>query len=283
MCWKDIQSDILLFITQLPGYEQAHFLQEEKILLAQIANEISIVIERKRNKQRETEIQRNLSRTDRLTILGEITAGIAHELNTPLGNILGFAELIQQKTNDGQVAQDAQKIINSAIFAREVVKKLMFFSCEMPQHMQVVDVKPLVENALKLWGPNFQKAELEIQFVCLKEQVYAQLDGIQLTQVLFNLLSNAIYASKPKGVVTVTLAEEKNDLVLMIADEGTGIPEAIRNQIFEPFFTTKPVGEGSGLGLSVAHGIIKSHRGKLTCGANYPKGTIFTLTLPLKQ
>jgi len=266
-----------------PADENFYFLDEEQKLLDKVALEISAYVEKNINKEKEKQFQRSVERVDRLSILGEITAGIAHELNTPLGNILGFAELIKEQNIDKQVAQDISKIINASIYSREIVKKLMFFSCEMPQNMEVVLIKPIVVEALSLLGPNFKKAQISYKLIFDNPDLKAQIDTIQLTQILFNILLNSIYVAPKNSVITVEVYSEANDFFIEITDEGTGIPEEIKSKIFEPFFTTKPIGEGSGLGLSVVHGIIKSHKGDIIAIDNQPKGTIFQVRLPLNS
>ena len=266
-----------------PIRETFYFLDEEQKLLDKVALEISAYVEKNINREKEKKFQRSVERVDRLSILGEITAGIAHELNTPLGNILGFAELISEQSIDKQVSYDISKIINAAIYSREIVKKLMFFSCEMPQNMEVVLIKPIVVEALSLLGPNFKKAKVSYKLIFDNPELKAQIDTIQLTQILFNILINSIYVAPENSVIALEVYSENNDFYIEIADEGTGIPEEIKSKIFEPFFTTKPIGEGSGLGLSVVHGIIKSHKGDIIAIDNQPKGTIFQVRLPLNS
>lgn len=267
-----------------PSDSDAFFLEEEEQqLLDKVALEIGNYIEKNHVREREKQLQRSVERIDRLSILGEITAGIAHELNTPLGNILGFAELINEQNIDRQVTQDVSKIINAAIYSREIVKKLMFFSCEMPQNMEIVSIKPIVVEALSLLGPNFKKAQVSYELIFDNPELKAQIDNIQLTQVLFNILINSIYVAPENSSITVKVTDDASNFYIEIADEGSGIPEEIKSRIFEPFFTTKPIGEGSGLGLSVVHGIVKSHRGDITALDNHPKGTIFQVRLPLNS
>lgn len=261
----------------------AHFLKEEQKLLNKIAIEISEFFERREIVNKEELLKRSAERNDRLSILGEITAGIAHELNTPLGNILGFAELIKSNTKETQTQKDTEKIIKAAIYSREIVKKLMFFACEMPQHKEFIQIKPIIDQALKLLSQNFQKAEIRYNFKIDNPSLEAQIDSIQFTQVLFNLLINAIYISPKMSTISVEVSSTPNNFILEIKDEGPGIPTDLKLKIFEPFFSTKPVGEGSGLGLSVVHGIIKSHRGKIITFDNKPAGTVFQIKLPLKM
>lgn len=266
----------------LEKLKKARFLVEEQKLLNKISIEISEFYERREIVKKEELLQRSAERNDRLAILGEITAGIAHELNTPLGNILGFAELIKSKTNEEQTKKDTEKIIKAAIYSREIVKKLMFFACEMPQHQEFVQIRPIIDQALKLLSQNFQKAEVICSFSIDEPTLEAQIDTIQFTQVLFNLLINAIYASPKNSKIWIEVSSDSSHFTLEIKDEGSGIPVDLNAKIYEPFFTTKPVGEGSGLGLSVVHGIIKSHRGEIINFENEPKGTVFQIKLPLK-
>lgn len=259
-----------------------HFMIEEQRLLDKVAYEITLFLERQHVKDQEERIKQTAQRNDRLSILGEITAGIAHELNTPLGNILGFAEFIESRTNDKQVKRDAGKIIKAAVHSREVVKKLIYFSCEMPQNIQLIRVKPVVTQALDLMKPNFKKAKITYDLNIQDPALKMKIDPIQLTQVLFNLLINAIYHSPEGSLITIKIHNDNQILFLEIADEGAGIVPENKTRIFEPFFTTKPIGEGSGLGLSVVHGIIKSHQGKIEALDNSPRGTIFKIQLPIK-
>src|SRR5690606_554112 len=258
------QSSEIMIFGNVSGYikvhypasrlSEKHFLPEEQRLLEKLASDLSSFYEKEKTREKQAILELTAQRNDRLLILGEITAGIAHELNTPLGNILGFAELIASKTGDKQIKADIQKIIQSAIYSREVVKKLMFFACEMPQHMELIKIKPVIDQVLVMLGPKFKKAEVSHSFTIQDPQLSARLDSIQLSQVLFNLLMNAIYVSPKNANISVDVKNDDKFLYIGIADEGPGIDEEIRSRIFEPFFSTKPLGEGSGLGLSVVHG-----------------------------
>lgn len=262
-------------------YTQNAFLEEEKQLVNKLALEIGNLLERKQIIENEEATKRQMERADRLGILGEITAGIAHELNTPLANILGFTELLEERfADDDQVLKDLEKIMHSAIYSREVVKKLMFFSCEMPQQMERADIVPIIKNAIQLLNPNFTKKNLQVQLRFNHEALFLKVDTIQLTQVIFNLVINAIYFSPQNGCITMDVNDDEKNIVLKISDEGSGIPSDKAEHIFNPFYTSKPIGEGSGLGLSVVHGIIKSHKGSIIHQPNTPKGTIFTITFP---
>jgi signal transduction histidine kinase len=241
---------------------------------------IGNLVERKQIRDSEEAVKRQMERADRLHILGEITAGIAHELNTPLANILGFSELLKERITDAKAVRDLEKIMDNAIFSREIVKKLMFFACEMPQEMSVVQLNPIVENVLELLGPSLRNKKIKLSKSFNNETIDHRADTVQLTQVLFNLLMNAIYYSPVGGRIDVGVTENEKKIQIRISDEGKGIDPKNEDKAFEPFFTTKPVGEGSGLGLSVVHGIMGSHKGTISHEPNRPRGTVFTVDFP---
>jgi signal transduction histidine kinase len=264
-------------------YQKEDFLEEELALLKKLAVEIAHVLDQKNRTEREEAFLLNAQRQDRLTILGEITAGIAHELNTPLGNILGFAQLIMESNVSEQSTADATKIMHSAIYAREIVKKLMFFSCELPQQFELVEIHKLIQDAIQLLGPSIQKSGVNIEMKPHSKEIFAQVDTIQITQVVFNLLLNAIYASPENSCITVSILQRDKNVGMLFADQGGGIPLELQERIFEPFFTTKPTGEGSGLGLSVVHGIVKAHHGSIQVASSELHGTTFYIEIPLIQ
>lgn len=261
-------------------YSKSDFLKEEEKLLENVALAVGNLLERKQIRDNEIAVKSQMERADRLHILGEITAGIAHELNTPLANILGFAELLKEKVNNDENRRDLDKIVDNAIFSREIVKKLMFFACEMPQEMSTVHLNPMVENVLKLLGPSLRDKKIKLTKSFSNENIELKADTVQLTQVLFNLIMNAIYYSPMSGQIDVKIVEENKKISFRISDQGKGIDPKNEDKVFEPFFTTKPTGEGSGLGLSVVLGIISSHKGSISHGPNTPKGTIFTVDIP---
>nr|WP_321222521.1 HAMP domain-containing sensor histidine kinase [uncultured Psychroserpens sp.] len=263
------------------GSKAITFLREEQLLLDNISLKIGSLLERIEIQNNETSLKRQMEHADRLGILGEITAGIAHELNTPLANILGFAELLKNDLESNTKSiNDIDKIIKNAIFSREVVKKLMFFACEMPQEMRRVNFVPHIKNAINLLDATFKKENVKYIFKIEDEDLWLKADPIQLTQILFNLLINAIYFSPKGGSVTIEAYSTKENIVLKILDEGKGFTKQDLGKVFQPFFTTKPLGDGSGLGLSVVHGIVASHNGRITARNNKKQGAIFTVTLP---
>jgi len=257
--------------------EHVNFLKEEQDLLDNVAMKLGNHLERIEIRESENSLRRQTQRSDRLVILGELTAGIAHELNTPLANILGFAELL--KGNKSAI-NDLEKIIQNSIFSREVVKKLMFFACEMPQEMKQVNLVPIIKESINLLDASFRKKGVKYLVKIEKSEINLKADPIQLTQIIFNLCMNAIYFTPENGLVTITVTEHKKSVVIQITDEGKGLDEENLEKVFQPFFTTKPVGDGSGLGLSVVHGIVSSHKGTISVTNNSTKGACFKVTLP---
>lgn len=258
-----------------------NFTEDEQKLLDTIALEIGNYIEKHQILERKAVLRRTIERMERLALLGEMTAGIAHELNTPLGNILGFAELIKEHNTDPEIDSDISIVINSVIYSREIVKKLMFFPSEMPQKLELQEIKPIIVFALSFLKSNFQKKEIKTELTFEDENILVKVDSVQITQVLFNLLINAIFASPEKSTIKIIVDHDDNNLYVKIEDQGTGIPDTIKEKIFEPFFTTKPLNYGCGLGLSVVHGIVKNHNGEIILQDNFPNGSIFIIRIPL--
>lgn len=264
--------------------QHINFLREEKQLLDSVALKIGSLLERIEIQKNEISLKRQMEHADRLNILGKITAGISHELNTPLANILGFGELLREDLKSNKKAvSDLDKIIQNAIFSREVVKKLMFFACEMPQEMKLIDLIPSIHNAIKLLDATFKKEQVNYELKIFEDELFLRADQIQMTQILFNLLINAIYFSPKNSMITIEAYSTKSDIVLKISDQGIGFKKTDLDRVFQPFFTTKPHGEGTGLGLSVVHGIVASHKGSIVAKNNSDKGALFIIKLPINK
>src|SRR5690606_12068565 len=216
-------------------YSQADFLLEEKQLLDNVCLEVGNLLERKEIKDGQEGIRRQVEQADRLRILGEITAGIAHEFNTPLANILGFAELLKERVEgDPKAVKDLDKIITNSIFSREVVKKLMFFACEMPQERTLLNIVPIIEDAIALMQTTLRQNRINCELMVDKKEIILRMDKIQLTQVLFNLIVNAVYFSPPKSTIRVEVQENPGHVLLRISDQGSGIPQERADSIFAP-------------------------------------------------
>jgi two-component system, NtrC family, sensor kinase len=260
------------------------FLQEEKSLLSAVARELSLFIKRAAIEEDKQKLQIQLQHVERLAFVGELSAGIAHELNEPLGRILGFAQLIKKagKLNEQQ-GEDIERIIKASLYTREIIKKLMIFSRQMPQQITKVNINNIVNNILYFIDVRFQSRGIRIVKQLDEDLPDIKADEVQMSQVLVNLITNAVHAMPAGGNITVKTSKKKNEVSLIVKDTGTGMQPEVKNKIFEPFFTTKPVGQGTGLGLSVVQGIIDSHNGKIIVASTPGKGSKFEILLPLKQ
>lgn len=264
------------------GREQEHgYLMEEQQLLNQIAREIGGYFTRLEQKEKERLVQEQLKKEDRLNILAELTAGVAHELNTPLGNIMGYAELLKKSITNRAQQHDLEKIIKSAINAREIVKKLMYFSCEMPTQFNYVRVDQIIKSTVDLLKLRLREKQIKIDCKEVKAVNGVRGDELQLSQVFINLIMNAISASSVKGEVFIATKIEESDLIIQLKDFGEGIKTEDLNKIFQPFFTTQK--GGTGLGLPVVHGIIQNHGGQINVESKIGVGTAFTIKLPIEN
>lgn len=257
------------------------FLPEEQQLLDSIAAELSSVIERHERIRQQQLLETRMRNNDRLTILAEITAGIAHELNTPLGNVLGYAELLKKDETAPERRSDLQRIIDSALIGREIVKKLMYFSCEMPAQFQLADVNKALRDVLHLLDRHLEQQLVTVQWHLGSSLPPVRMDQVQFAQVVSNLVLNAAGAMPNGGAITLSTAYRDGLVLISVADTGIGIGEAELKKIFQPFFTTKPTGEGTGLGLSVVHGIMKGHGGSVVAASTVGRGATFTLSFPV--
>ncbi len=264
-----------------PELDEGPFLREERELIDTIAQETALIIERKQNDDEKARLQEQLRHADRLATIGQLSAGIAHELNEPIGSILGFAQLIQKSPDlPQQVGQDAEKIKKASLHAREVIKKLMLFARQMPPQKTGVSLNQIVIEGLYFLESRCAKEGIEVERMLAEDLPEILADPAQMTQVLVNLVVNAVHAMPGGGKLTIQTRSDKKCVSLSIADTGTGMLEKTKKQIFLPFFTTKDIGEGTGLGLAVVYGIVSSHGGSIDFASESGKGTTFEVRLP---
>ncbi|MBV6641625.1 MAG: GHKL domain-containing protein [Cyclobacteriaceae bacterium] len=259
------------------------FLNEERKLIKMVATELSLYINRAYIEEDRKKLQLQLQHSERLAFVGELTAGIAHELNEPLGRILGFSQLIKKSGGlSFQQDDDLERIIKASLYTREIIKKLMIFSRQMPQQLDLVDINEIVANTIYFIDIRFQDQQVKVEQRLDPKLPRIQADPVQMSQVLVNLITNAFYALPKGGKVTVSTRQKNNQVSLIVKDNGIGMTASVKKKIFEPFFTTKPPGEGTGLGLSVVQGIVESHRGRITVRSTSGSGSRFEVLLPVK-
>lgn len=259
------------------------FPTEEQNLLEAVARQISLIVERRESDEEKARIGEQLRHADRLATIGQLAAGVAHELNEPLGNVLGFAELVLQSEDlPDNSRRDVEKISAASLHAREVVKKLLIFGRQIPTTKTPLDLNQVVEEGLYFLESRCAKEGLELKRVLAPRLPRVAADAAQLTQVLVNLVVNAIHATARGGAITITTRADDDYVYLAVEDTGTGMTEEVQRQVFMPFFTTKDINEGTGLGLSVVHGIVKGHGGSIGVQSEVGKGSRFELKLPRK-
>jgi signal transduction histidine kinase len=232
---------------------------------------------------RHIELKQQLQHADRLATVGQLAAGIAHEINGPLNNILGYAQLSsKQQDLPEQVYQDLDNIIRMSLHAREVVKKVMLFSRQVTPKHDRIQINKVIRDSLYFTEPLCRQNELKI-LTKLDEKLPCIVgDFSQLRQVVVNLIVNSAQAMPDHGgmINIETHYENSGNVLLTIQDTGTGMTPETLNQCFLPFFTTKNVDEGTGLGLSVVHGIIQAHNAEIDVESRVKKGSKFTISFP---
>lgn len=209
-----------------------------------------------------SEKNRELERRTRLAALGEMAAGLAHEIRNPLGGIQLYASMLAQDVADRpDSARTVQKIVGGVKRVEELVSQVLHFTREINAHPTRCDVVAIVEEAVELARGRAQPGvRIEIH---LPEQLQAQVDSRLLSQCVLNLVLNAVEAVGNQGVVQVTLEPSSGkSFALVVEDDGPGIPAEVLDRIFNPFFTTKD--EGTGLGLSIVHRIVEAHNGTIS-------------------
>jgi two-component system, NtrC family, sensor kinase len=272
----------VVYIEDRPKLDEGPFLQEERNLINAVAQQLGLVVERKEAEQSRARLENQLRHADRLATIGLLAAGVAHELNEPLGNILGFAQLARKCPGlPGPAAQDLGKIEAASLYARDIIKKLLTFARQMPPEKTRVNVNQVVREALSLLETRCVTAGIEVELDLDAELPSISADPAQINQVIVNLVVNALQAMPSGGVLELRTGADGNEIILEVADTGPGMPPEILQQVFVPFFTTKDVGQGTGLGLPVVHGIISAHEGKIQVQSKAGVGTRIEIRLPM--
>lgn len=230
-----------------------------------------------------TTMQNALKQSEKLAHMGQLSAGIAHELNNPLGVVIMYSNiLLDEARAEDPLREDLQLIVEQAARCKKIVAGLLNFARKNQVNHQFIDIRKLTESSVAgVVFPDNVKAVIEDRTTSPD----ASIDSEQMTQVLTNLFRNAIDAMPDGGTLTVTLEDTPSDVMFIISDTGTGIREEDKPKIFEPFFTTKGIGRGTGLGLATTYGIVKMHKGQITVESNGdpakgPTGTTFRIILP---
>jgi two-component system NtrC family sensor kinase len=232
-------------------------------------------------------LQQQLIQSEKLSAIGELISGIAHELNNPLTGVMGYSQLLQlRKDLDDRAKENLLKINNLALRCQKIVQNLLSFARKQKPERTLSDINEILEKTVELRSYELQVNNIEISRELDRNLPKTIADFHQLQQVFLNILTNAEQAmleSHGKGHLTIhTRTNDQNTgIIVEIRDDGPGIPESHLTRIFDPFFTTKEVGKGTGLGLSLSYGIIKEHGGNIYAKSRVGEGSTFVIELPI--
>ncbi len=264
-----------------PRLGDAAFQAEEVELLATVVRQIAALVERRENQAERKKLERRLRHADRLATIGTLSAGVAHELNEPLGAVLGFAQLAAGHPELPEAAAgDLKKIEDAALHAREIVRQLMLFARRDAPMTQPTEWEGVITAARDLMTVRCRDAEVVVVEDRNCDGVFVDADPARLQQVVVNLIVNAVQAMPGGGTLAIRTWAEDHTAVLEVEDTGVGMDERVRERVFVPFFTTKDVNEGTGLGLAVVHGIVTAHGGSIRVESVLSQGSLFEVRLP---
>ncbi|MBN1375557.1 MAG: hypothetical protein JXA01_05330, partial [Dehalococcoidia bacterium] len=232
----------------------------------------------------ERERQDRLYLTDRLASIGEMAAGVAHEINNPLTSVIGLSQLLTEQDMPADTAQDVDTIYKEALRASTVVKNLLTFARKRPAIRQQAQIHKVIEDVLQLRAYEHRINNIFITRNYAKNLPEVVIDYNQMQQVFVNIVLNSEYEMTQAhrgGSLVVSTKKLEDFIVISFTDDGPGISPEKLKRVFDPFFTTKEVGKGTGLGLSVCYGIVANHGGRIYAEANPGQGATFVIELPV--
>ena len=242
----------------------------------------TVIVARDVTQQKRMEEQ--LILTDRLASIGELSSGIAHELNNPLTSVIGFSQLLIQGNVPDNIKEDLGIIYSEAQRAAVIVKNLLTFARKHAPVTQLSQINIVIEDVLRLRAYEQKVNNIEVEKHLAVNLPEIMMDPFQIQQVFLNIIVNAEFAmleAHQRGKLVITTEKSDGMVKITFTDDGPGITEANLKRIFNPFFTTKEVGKGTGLGLSICHGIVTEHGGKIYVRSAAGQGATFTVELPL--
>jgi two-component system NtrC family sensor kinase len=254
--------------------------------LRRLADSVALAVDVRLLEVEERRLEEQLRQTEKLVALGELVAGVAHEVNNPLTGISAFAELLLEEGLPNEEQTESVRLIKKeASRAGRVIRDLLVFSRKSGPRHGPVDLNALVEQTLRLRAYGLRASEIRIECELNHELPLIEGDDAKLQQVVLNLVVNAEHAMlrSPERRLLLRTCHRDDSIVLEVADTGEGMTPEIRRRIFEPFFTTKPEGTGTGLGLSVSYGIVRAHGGDLSVESAPGVGSTFRVVLPLHR
>ena len=262
------------------------------VLLNKFANlqtafeELNISLEKKveeRTAENEN-ITAKLFQSEKMSAVGQLTSGLAHEINNPIGVILGFSQgIIKRVKEDSPLYMPLKSMEREAVRCKNLVNELLLFSSTGKTHSEKIQINALIEETIEFVGARAKDGRVEIEKKYNDNLPELTMNKNQIQQVIVNICNDAFDAMPDGGKLIIATRRVENRVEIEITDSGTGMTEDVKKHIFEPFFTTKEAGKGTGLGLSLCYEIIQKHNGSIEVISELNKGTSFIIKLPVDQ
>jgi iron only hydrogenase large subunit-like protein/nitrogen-specific signal transduction histidine kinase len=258
-------------------------LAEKEMCLPYLLDELKVAYDSLSNTEEQLRV------AEKLASIGQLAAGVAHEINNPLGTILLYASMLKRDLekiyNDDQRSEDLELIVDEANRCKNIVSNLLNFARQGKLNLKEFDITETIREVLKPFTVNPVYRQVEFKYQITENNYKITGDEDQLKQVFINIIKNACDAltDSSKKELNVYLSIDRNNVKVEIADSGNGIAKENQGKVFTPFFTTKSMGKGTGLGLAISYGIIKMHKGNITFTSEIGKGTTFKVVLPKNQ
>ncbi|MFH2049280.1 MAG: cache domain-containing protein [bacterium] len=228
--------------------------------------------------------KQEIMKSERLAMVGQLAAGVAHEINNPLGSILIYSHLLlEDLEKEDPRRENLEKIVNQATRCKKIVKGLLDFSHQTEPEIKPSDINTIVTEVLALVERQEMFHNIKVIKKLLPDLPTILLDKNQIQQVLMNIILNAAEAMDGQGKLTVETSSDEEYARIKFTDTGCGISEENMKKLFQPFFSTKETGHGTGLGLSISYGIIRKHNGKINVSSEIGEGSTFTIVLPIRE
>jgi two-component system NtrC family sensor kinase len=276
-------ADQMIGLLRIYLTEQREFSEDELSFMVSIGEQCACAINKARLIENQKARYDHLAiHTEKMSALGRMAAGIAHEINNPLAGILLFSSNLSKKVPEKSPLKEGLDIImRETVRCKTIIQELLEFSRDREPQKEMVNPNMILEKALKILENEFHLHHIKIEKHLSADLQETMLDENQMEQVFVNLLLNAVQAIEEKGVITVTSRMDQNrgKALIEIEDTGGGIPPENMEKIFDPFFSTKP--KGTGLGLAVSYAIVKNHGGNITAFSKAAEGARFMLEFPI--
>jgi PAS domain S-box-containing protein len=281
----DGKADIQVIEYRVRGSEgKIYWAQEKMSILRDSEGKATGIIGVTRDITAQKKMTENLIIADRLVSLGEMAAGLAHEINNPLTAVMGFAYLLQQNpATSPEIREDVESIYRESKRAADVIKNFLAFSRGQAAEKKAEQINSLVENVIKLRQSRMQKENISVKMDLAEGLPSVYCDAAQIQQAMLNIILNAeyfMYQTHQQGNLVISTHLSGGNVRLSIADDGPGITPDKLDHVFDPFYTTKQVGDGTGLGLSICHNVVREHGGNIYVESSPGKGAVFIIELP---